>query len=263
MGLRVLSILTLLWFLGLYIADYVFPIDHSMDENYSLLTKIMKHCKAFEGCLRVLLLLLLNVHIFNNIKKMRKYPEALPYISLGMLGWWIFGYGINLIYGKKIPIHNYQPYDHQSYNIFLKTVDYFSRFLVLVSIILMAKISHMVLKSRKELHDRGEWTPSEKKVLLVSLGVYICYLLPIIFGYYNDEFYFTSLQGISIIDVFTKIIIDVLSYDIVYKFKDYYAVPQLIALYIWKPEHRAPLLSFLSGLWIASVLEMVYTSFCQ
>lgn len=40
-------------------------------------------------------------HISNQMKNVNKYIEPVPYISLVMLGLWIFGYGITLIYITK------------------------------------------------------------------------------------------------------------------------------------------------------------------
>ncbi|KAI3771572.1 hypothetical protein L6452_02737 [Arctium lappa] len=195
------------------------------------------------------------------MKKMKKSRELI-YISFVMLGLWIIGYGISLIYHKYILINSSesqgywsQTYDHQSYKLYLKTLDYFARFLVLVSLFLMARVSQMVWKARKVLRDEGESTPSEKKVLLVSLGVYMCYLLLKII---ERGFYLNPVQGSSTTDVYMKLTMDVLRYEVLV-LQDYILIPQIIAFLIWKPRVSDGLLrSFFTGLWIPSLVQFVY-----
>ncbi|KAI3781872.1 hypothetical protein L2E82_11900 [Cichorium intybus] len=223
--------------------------------------------EILEGYLRVLLLLVFIAHILNQMRKMLTSIEPLAYISLAMLGLWIIGYGINLIYGKEIVIISWktqyyknQPYDHQTYKRYLSILDYFVRFLVLVSMVLMGKIFHMVLKARKALHDENKWTPNEKKVIVVSLCFYMGYLF-LITVERVIWLYLNPLQGASIKDVYMRLIMDVLKYE-VYKLQDYFMFPQIIALYVWKIGTRDNGLgSFLHGLWIPSIVLFFYDMF--
>ncbi|CAH1433188.1 unnamed protein product [Lactuca virosa] len=218
--------------------------------------------KLFEGYLRVFLLLVFNAHILNKMRKMRKSIEPFAYISLTMLGLWIIGYGINLINGKEIMFissetqyYKNQPYDHQSYKRYLSIIDYLTRFLVLVSMFLMAKISHIVLKARKALKSQDESTPSEKKILMMTLGFYMCYLL-LIMVEHGIWIYLNPLQGESTKDYYVKLMMDLLRYH-VYMLQDYFMVPQIIALYVWK-NHPRDQRSFINGLWIPSLVLFVY-----
>ncbi|KAJ9548690.1 hypothetical protein OSB04_021233 [Centaurea solstitialis] len=219
--------------------------------------------KIFEGYFRVFFILATIAHILNQMKKMKKSPE-LVYVSIVMLGTWIIGYGISLIYSKEILMnssetlhYSTQPYDHESYyKLYLKTLDYFARFLVLVSMFLMARISQMVLKARKVVREKGESSPSEKKVLLVSLTVYVCFLVLKIVGrgFFRDPL----VQGSSSKDVYVRITMDVLRYE-VGVLQDQVMVPQFIAYLIWKPRVSDGLYrSFLGGLWILSLVKLAY-----
>ncbi|KAI3513772.1 hypothetical protein L1887_11919 [Cichorium endivia] len=61
--------------------------------------------------------------------------------------------------------YHFKPVRLQTFMIHDKTMK--KMFLVLVSMVLMAKIFHMVLKARKALHDEGKWSPNEKKVIVI------------------------------------------------------------------------------------------------
>ncbi|CAI9298439.1 unnamed protein product [Lactuca saligna] len=195
---------------------------------------------------------------------MRKSIEPFAYISLAMLGLWIIGYSINLINGKEIMFissetqyYKNQPYDHRSYKRYLSILDYLTRFLVLVSMFLMAKISHIVLKARKALKNQGESTPSEKKILMMTLGFYMCYFL-LEMVEHGIWIYLNPLQGESTKDYYVKLMMDLLRYH-VYMLQDYFMVPQIIALYVWKNRPRDQRLgSFINGLWIPSLVLFVY-----
>ncbi|KAJ9548691.1 hypothetical protein OSB04_021234 [Centaurea solstitialis] len=219
--------------------------------------------KIFEGYFRVFLILATVAHILNQMKKM-KTSQELVYISIVMLGTWIVGYGSSLIYSEEILMnpsetlhYSTQPYDHESYyKLYLKTLDYVARFLVLVSMFLMARISQMVWKARKVVREKGESAPSEKMILLVSLTVSVCFLVLKIVGrgFYQDPL----VQGSSSKDVYVRITMDVLRYE-VSVLQDQFMVPQIIASLIWKSRVSDRFLrSFFGGLLILTLVRVAY-----
>ncbi|KAK9055073.1 hypothetical protein SSX86_026153 [Deinandra increscens subsp. villosa] len=219
--------------------------------------------KIFEGYFRVFLLFLYLAHMLNQIKKMKGSSEPFAaYISLLVLCLWIVGYGFTLIYSKEILIKSLetkhyanQPYDLENYKQHLNNLDYFARFLVLVSMLLMGRISQMVLKARKVLREQGKPTPSEKKVLLVGLGAYVCYFL----------LRFTEARiklGVAEVnftkEVYMQLIMQVLRHS-VHEIQDYFLFAQLMALWVWKPRLSEPWLKyFLFGLWIPPFIQFLY-----
>ncbi|KAL8206213.1 hypothetical protein R6Q57_009764 [Mikania cordata] len=165
----------------------------------------------FEGYFRVFLLLMCIALILNQIKNMKKSIEPVAYISLLTLALWIVGYGITLIYSKEILIkssenehYRKQPYDLQNYKRYLNNLDYIARFLVLISMFLMAMISQMVLKARKALEEQSKPTPSEKKLLLVCLVAYLCdfllgFSIKVVIHLYVDKVNLTKDDYMNII----------------------------------------------------------------
>nr|XP_043619596.1 uncharacterized protein LOC122591389 [Erigeron canadensis] len=200
--------------------------------------------KILEGYFRVVIVMVYIAHILNQMKHMKKSSESVPYISLLMLALWIIGYGITLIYSKEVIIKSSEsqhymnrPYDHQSYKRYLDILDYLARFLILVTMILMARIGQTVLKSRKVLSERGEPSPSEKKVILVCFIIYVCYflltLIPNGISVYLGEVTYTK-------DVYLRLVMQVF-WLTVHDIQDFFLVAQIIAFRIWKPSLTGPL----------------------
>ncbi|MFS8012235.1 hypothetical protein Hanom_Chr14g01318441 [Helianthus anomalus] len=218
--------------------------------------------KIFEGYFRVFLLLVYIVHILNQMKKMKKSNEPVAYISLVALGMWIVGYGITLIYNKEILIRSLvsqydvtQPSHLQNYKRYLNNLDYFARFLVLVSMFLMARIAQMVLKARKILQEQGEPTPSEKKLLLVCLRAYMWYFtlncVEVGVQLYIKKATLTK-------DEYMRLIMQLFRYT-VYDLQDYLLYVQIIASMVWKPRLPNPGLKyFVIGLWVPSLIQFPY-----
>nr|XP_043619597.1 uncharacterized protein LOC122591391 [Erigeron canadensis] len=218
--------------------------------------------KIFEGYFRVFLVSMYIAHILSLMKDMKKSSESVPYISISMLALWIVGYGITLITSKEIVIKSSEstrymnhPYDLQSYKGYLNNLDYLARFLILVTIFLMARIAQIVLKARAALREQGKSSPSEKKVILVSLIIYICYFLFSIsmrgFHLYLNEVTFPK-------DVYIKAITEVCWYTVL-NLQDYFLIPELVAFHIWKRHTSGSLFNnFVIRLWITILIHFVY-----
>lgn len=148
-----------------------------------------------------------------------------------------------------------QPYDLQCYKRYLNNLDYFARFLVLLSMFLMARISTTVLKARKVLCKQDKPSLSEKKVLLVCLSSYMSYFLVRITGDVLQLY----RAGIELtINVYMKVIMQVLGY-MIHDLQNYYWIAQIIAFRIWKPRLSDPLLkSFFMGLFVPYFIQFVY-----
>ncbi|KAI3801892.1 hypothetical protein L1987_30009 [Smallanthus sonchifolius] len=237
---------------------HTFMIHDKNHENNVIFHKI------FEGYFRVFLLWLYIAYILKRIKNMKKSSEPLAaYISLFSLGMLILGCGIALIYTKELLIKSSEseyyanhPYDLQNYKLYLNNLDYFARFLVLVSMLLVAGISQMVLKARKVLHEQGEPTPSEKKVLLVCLGAYMCYFLLMFMIKVGAQLYIAKVNLTK--DVYMKIIMHFCWFT-VRDLLDYALAAQIIALWVWKRRLSFPRLKhFDIGLWMPFLISFVY-----
>ncbi|XP_071699212.1 uncharacterized protein [Rutidosis leptorrhynchoides] len=232
---------------------------HDIDHKKNVIFR-----KIFEGYFRIFLLSMYIANISILILNMKKSKDSVPYISILTLTMWIIGYGIDLIHRKEIMIKSSEtphyvsrPYDLESYKGYLKNLDYFARFLVLVTMLQMARIAQMVMKARKLLSQQGESTPSEKKVILVTFGVCICYFIVMIalcgFDLYQHDVTFTK-------DYNMASFVREVWYSIP-DFQSYMLIPQIICLRIWKPRFLGPIFGhFVLRQWLILTIQFAYNS---
>lgn len=138
---------------------------------------ILSH-RGVEGILRILTLTMTVAFILSQLVYMRQSKDAVPFISLVMLGVQVLGYSLHLVTGAEAILGGMaskSSYNNSSYglekNNWLKLIDYCVKLLVLVSFLLTLRLSQRVWKSRSRLlsstslEPRG--IPSDRRVMII------------------------------------------------------------------------------------------------
>ncbi|KAF9617014.1 hypothetical protein IFM89_033084 [Coptis chinensis] len=138
--------------------------------------------KGIEGLLRILTLSLAITCILSQLFYIRDKVDAVPYISLVMLGVQALGYSFPLITGaealfKQISSESYETpsYDLEKSQWF-HVIDYTVKILILVAFLLTLRLCQKVWKSRIRLLTRTPLepgrVPSDRHVLFASLTIH-------------------------------------------------------------------------------------------
>ncbi|XP_077225419.1 uncharacterized protein LOC143858612 [Tasmannia lanceolata] len=138
--------------------------------------------KGVEGILRILTLSVAIACIFSQLFYIRDKVDAVPYISLVMLGVQALGYSLPLITGAEALFSRMasESYETPSYDLEnnqkFRAIDYTVKFLVLVAFLLTLRLCQKVWKSRLRLLTRTplepDRVPSDRQVCLISLALH-------------------------------------------------------------------------------------------
>ncbi|KAJ4951574.1 hypothetical protein NE237_028406 [Protea cynaroides] len=139
--------------------------------------------KGVEGILRILTLSMAISCILSQLFYIREKLDAVPYISLVMLGVQALGYSIPLITGAEALFRQMasESYESPSYDLeknqWFHVIDYTVKILILVAFLLTLRLCQKVWKSRIRLLTRTPLepgrVPSDKKCLLINLIIHM------------------------------------------------------------------------------------------
>ncbi|XP_010249931.1 PREDICTED: uncharacterized protein LOC104592322 [Nelumbo nucifera] len=227
--------------------------------------------RGVEGILRILTLSLAIACILSQLIYIRDKVDAVPYISLVMLGVQALGYSIPLITGAEALFKRMasEEYEKPSYDLdknqWFHVIDYTVKLLVLVAFLLTLRLGQKVWKSRIRLLTRTPLeprrVPSDKRVLFTSLVIHtIGFIIVLTVHAFNasqrpfrqQKYIDPSGNAHTLWEWETKL------EEYVGLVQDFFLLPQIIGNFLWQI-HCKPLRKvYYIGVTIVRLLPHVY-----
>ncbi|TYG59645.1 hypothetical protein ES288_D07G003200v1 [Gossypium darwinii] len=175
----------------------------------------------FEAIVGSLLLTMSIAIIWNQLLYMKVNADIVPYISTTMLAFQFLGYSLPLICNAKVVLKSMVPkgYDWPPpANGMLKFIQSFEQALLMVMLLLIARLVHMVIKSRSKTMSEGSFklrhAPREKRVMLTTMAIYASGVLILLDSVDKQNGLWQTWRDVMVYLVFV--------------FQDFFLIPQVI-----------------------------------